>query len=102
MKVKESKEILEIYFVGEMDHYQIALWRDECIKAIETSHAPKVIFDFKDVIFIDSTGIGFVLGRYKVLSKEHREIILRNCTSCVHRLFEKSGLFTLMKVEYDE
>lgn len=102
MYIKEHQDLLEVYFDGEMDHYQISLWKDKCIKLIEDSTCPKVILDFKDVIFIDSTGIGFVLGRYKALHKQQRELYLRNCTSYVHRLFEMSGLFTLMKVLYDE
>lgn len=102
MKICNHCDTLIIYFDGEMDHYQVSLWREECMQAIEMHKSVKVIFDFKDVSFIDSTGIGFILGRYKQLLHQHRELILQNCSKSVYRLFEMSGLFTIMKVVYDE
>jgi stage II sporulation protein AA (anti-sigma F factor antagonist) len=102
MFIKETKNQLEVFFDGEMDHYQMSLWKEDCQKQILNSKADMVVFDFKAVSFIDSTGIGFILGRYKDLMKMKRKLVLRNCTPAVYRLCEMSGLLTLMKVVQDE
>lgn len=98
MRFKESKDTLEVFFIGEVDHYQVSQWRESTQAKIINSKAKTIIFDFAEVSFIDSTGIGFILGRYKDLQKSKKELYLRNCIPSVHRLFEMSGLFTLMKV----
>lgn len=102
MKLKEEHNVLTIAFQGEMDHYQISLWKDQCMEALNHSQVSQVYFDFRDVTFLDSTGIGFVLGRYKQCHAKGMELILKNCSSSVHRLFEMSGLFQLMKEVHDE
>ena len=58
-----------------------------------------VKFDFKDVTFIDSTGIGFLLARYNQVQSYQGELILRNISPAIRRLFALSGIFQIMRVE---
>ena len=55
-----------------------------------------IVFDFKDISFIDSSGIGLVLGRYNQLKNNHRTLILSGLSDSCFRLFELTGLFLIM------
>ena len=55
-----------------------------------------VIFDFQNTSFIDSSGIGLVLGRYNQLKFEHRTLILTGLNPVAYRLFELTGMFQIM------
>lgn len=55
-----------------------------------------VVFDFQETSFIDSSGIGLVLGRYNQLKFEHRTLILTGLNQVAYRLFELTGLFQIM------
>lgn len=56
-----------------------------------------VKLDFEEVSFIDSTGIGFVLARYKQLEKMDARLVLCNLSKSNQTLFQMSGVFQLMK-----
>ena len=68
MKIMEgvSNGVLYIKLVGEMDEYSAQAVRLRCDKLIDT-HATvdKIIINLSQVEFMDSTGIGFLIGRYK-------------------------------------
>ena len=83
----------------DVDDYQISLIKDDCIKMINTYHPIKVILDFSDVSFVDSTGIGFVLARYKQCSSNQCELVLRGLKQHHRVIFAMSGLFHLIKEE---
>lgn len=51
---------------------------------------------------MDSTGIGFVLARYKQLQKLHAQLILCNLSRVNQTLFKMSGIFQIMKHERNE
>lgn len=99
MKIENKNNQLIFYFEGELDHHVISLLKDRCIQAIEDSHPEKVILDFKEVSFVDSTGIGFVLARYKQVNAFHAQLTLRNLSRQQHSLFAMSGLFQLVQLE---
>ena len=47
--------------------------------------------------FIDSSGIGLVLGRYNQLKNENRKLVLANLSKTAYKVFELSGMFALME-----
>ena len=56
----------------------------------------KVIFDFSDVSFMDSAGIGMVLGRYKVIKMLGGQLELMNVNKQVEKVFEISGILKII------
>ena len=56
----------------------------------------KVIFDFSNVSFMDSAGIGLIIGRYKFASMIGAKIELANLTDSVKKIFEMSGILKLI------
>ncbi len=101
MKVIYLDDTLTFYFYGELDNLAIMQIKDNAVSCINQYRASKVKIDFKDVTFVDSTGIGFILARYNQVRSYGGELIIKNCSISIHRLFALSGLFQIIKLEKD-
>ncbi|MBP3399183.1 MAG: STAS domain-containing protein [Erysipelotrichaceae bacterium] len=97
-----SKNVHTFEFSGEMDNLRISHLKNVVIQLIDQYKCPVVQFDFKDVTFIDSTGIGFILARYNQINAYKGELILKNVTPFVRKILAISGIFQIMKVENDD
>ena len=75
---------------------------NDVIREIDKWKAPCVKLDFREVTFIDSTGIGFILARYNQVQEYGGELSLRNISPSIRRLFALSGIFQIMKVENEK
>lgn len=96
IRITTFEDGLLIKFYGEVDSDKTQLYRfkirDEMIK-----HGPRLLlFDFKDVTFLDSSGIGLILGRYNEISKIRGAIGLLNLNSYTRKIMKISGLFQIM------
>lgn len=83
---------------GELDEYSAEYVRislDELLKDGRFSKA-KLVLDFSKVSFMDSTGIGMLLGRYNKFSKQEINIYIKNPTSYVNRIFEMTGIYQII------
>lgn len=96
MKYMNKNNILYFYFENDFDYMTIQTIKDRIIEIINQESFIKVIFDFKEVSFIDSTGIGFVLARYKQLKKKNCELYLSNLSKENKIIFEMSGVFQIL------
>lgn len=99
MKHRYIDKTLYFYFYGDLDNLSIRNLKPVCIHLIETYQPKCVKFDFEEVSFIDSTGIGFVLARYKQLQKMQCTLVLCNLSSMNQKLFMMSGIFQIMEHE---
>lgn len=97
-----SKNTHTFEFSGEMDNIRISHLKNVIVQLIDQYKCPVVQFDFKDVTFIDSTGIGFILARYNQIRAYDGELILKNVTPFVRKILAISGIFQIIKVENDE
>ena len=96
IKITTFDDGLLIKFYGEVDSDKVQLYRykirDEMIK-----HGPRLLlFDFKDITFLDSSGIGLILGRYNEISKIRGICGLINLTTYTRKIVKISGLFQIM------
>ena len=97
IKITPFDDGLVIKFYGEVDSDKVQLYRykirDEMIK-----HGPRLLlFDFKDVTFLDSSGIGLILGRFNEISKVRGICGLMNLSSYTSKIVKISGLLQLME-----
>ena len=96
MEHEIEKGQLIISFYGEIDGYNVSYYRNK-LNVLLAINDDDVIFDFKHTTFIDSAGVGLVLGRYQQLSKEGRKLSLRRLYNTAYKVFELSGLFEIME-----
>lgn len=96
IKITKKEDCLKISFFGEIDSISVLSYRNLLISEIE-NHYKIVIFDFKNVSFVDSSGIGLVLGRYNQIKANNGTLYLMNLNTVAYRLFELTGIFDLME-----
>lgn len=96
IKITPFEDGLVIKFYGEVDSDKTQLYRfkirDEMIK-----YGPRLlVFDMKDITFLDSSGIGLILGRFNEISKIRGTCGLLNLNAYTRKIVKISGLFQIM------
>lgn len=81
-----------VYLNGELDHHYTLELRTKIDDLLEHESIHSLIFDFGGLVFMDSSGIGLILGRYNKLKLSGGTVSVRNLTPSVKRLVEVSGL----------
>ena len=93
-----SEKMLEVVFEEEIDHHtclKIAVMTDDNIKKF----MPKIVlFNFEKVSFMDSSGIGMLLGRYRKIFRNGGRAEMINLSSDLRRIFEMSGILKIIPV----
>ena len=84
-----------IEFYGELDDSICPIYRDEISKYIENNRT-NYIFNFKNVTFIDSSGIGFILGRYNQLKSHRKKLYIAGANDHIKKIFKISGIYTVI------
>ncbi len=100
MKIKASWNDSEliIAFSGELDESNAKLARNKCDEYIDKYCLDKCIFDFRELSFMDSTGIGVILGRYKLLKSNKRVLIIANPCKQVMKIIKTSGMDRIIRI----
>lgn len=94
-----EEDTLIVALSGEIDHHVAAKLRKDIDAEIAMCGTRDLILDFRDVGFMDSSGIGMVLGRYKRVHGAGGKVIIRNAGRLVKQILDMSGVFTLMDYE---
>ena len=92
--------VLIVTMMGELDHHSAEEVRNKIDDRLDREGIIKLVLNFSGVRFMDSSGIGVVIGRYKKLSLKHGIVYVSNITESVKRVFEISGMFKIIKL-YD-
>lgn len=94
----ENKLIVQLY--GELDHHSAEEVRCKLDDFIENEKLNLMIMDFSAVSFMDSSGIGVVIGRYKKLTQKKGKLAVINAQGNIKRVFELSGILKIINA-YD-
>ena len=81
----------------ELDHHNAMIIKDEVDGYILEGKTTEVEFDFQDTTFMDSSGIGIIMGRYKLLNTVGGNIYVTNMCKNIERIFSISGLFKIIE-----
>lgn len=87
---------------GEIDHHCCDKIRNDIDDELKLYKAEHLILDFSKVTFMDSSGIGMVLGRYRKLKETGGTVTIRNAGRIVKQLLDMSGVFSLMEYRDEE
>lgn len=98
MKVKISYKgsTLIAGIIGELDHHSAEYIREKIDSELIKATTKNVIFDFSKVTFMDSSGIGVIMGRFKNVSKLNGKLSVANVSDQMLRIFEMSGLLKVI------
>ena len=95
---KDSRELL-IKFSGEIDHYTCEAIKRESDYEIQKCMPKMVVFYFKNVKFMDSSGIGMLIVRYKQILRVGGQAEIINLSNDIKRIFEMSGIFKIIPLK---
>jgi len=87
---------LNIKMLGELDEYSASYARTMLDDLLNKYTYDYVVFDLGRLDFMDSTGIGVLIGRYKVLNKRNKKTYICNPSKTIEKIFNMSGLFEIM------
>lgn len=102
MKTEESDKTLTAFLSGEIDHHTAKTAREQIDYAVERGGIMTLRLDFSDVSFMDSSGVGLVMGRYRLLQSRGGNTVVQNATPPVMRMLKLAGLDRLPVWEKEE
>ncbi len=96
------EETLTARIIGEIDHHTARAVREEIDSTAQKVKPLRLCLDFTEVPFMDSSGVGLILGRYRLMQMWHGRVVLLNMSPQVEKLVGLSGLDRLVSIERGE
>ena len=101
MKYQVQENCLTIYLPAEVDHHNAEEIKREADAVIDRNHIKYVIFDFEKTDFMDSSGIGVIMGRYKTICLIGGEVWAVHANARIRKILTLSGVTKIMQI-YEE
>lgn len=101
-KYYNDEKTLILRLTEEIDECTVQKIRRKADYEIERYMPRKVIFDFNSVTFMDSAGIGLIIGRYRIANMLGATIEIANITDSIKRVLELSGILKIIKITETE
>ncbi len=95
--VEKKRNTLIVRIDGELDHNAAGRMRAKLDTLIDESHARRLIFDLNGLRFMDSSGVGLILGRCKRMSRHGGSVAVSGYDSRTDRIFEMSGVYQMVE-----
>lgn len=99
VSINVAGEVVTAYLGGELDHHTAKEMRETIDNAVELNMPSLLILDFKDISFMDSSGIGLVMGRYRNLIKTGAQLHITGAPPQIYKMFKIAGIEKLAKLE---
>lgn len=98
ININVTGEVVTAFLSGELDHHTAKEMREQIDNAVELNMPSLLVLDFKDIGFMDSSGIGLVMGRYRNLMKSGAELHITNAPERIYKIFKLAGIEKLAKI----
>ena len=102
MKYQVEENCLTIFLPGELDHHNAEEIRKGSDKLIEENPIKCVIFDFQETNFMDSSGIGVIMGRYKLVYLLGGEVWAVHANERMKKILTMSGVTKIIQMYEEE
>lgn len=97
IKSRVVNKTLYILLSGELDEYTAQSVRSKLDLLLDTQKGfVQIVMDLSEMTFMDSTGIGVLIGRYKKMKNLNKPIFITNPSRNAERIFKMSGLYEIM------
>ena len=97
-KFYEKDKLLIFKMTDEIDDHSVQKIRRKADYEMERYMPKRIVFDFDSVTFMDSAGIGLIIGRYKFTNMLGGKLEVANLTGSVKKIFEMSGILRLIPI----
>lgn len=100
--VERQNEILAVHLQGEIDHHAAASARREIDEVFTRERPRELVLDFSRVSFMDSSGIGLVMGRYRMTTAAGARLRITGAGGSVGKMMRLAGLEKIVSIESKE
>ena len=106
VSAKEGEDMLDydvyrstllVRLENELDHNAAQHLRRELDALLRDHSIRRLVLDLKHLRFMDSSGVGFIIGRYKLMARRGGSVAVKNADQRMDRIFEMSGLYELVE-----
>lgn len=99
IRLERLGSTLVVKLDGELDQSCAADIREKIDREISIHAINNLVMDFNKVTFMDSSGIGMIIGRYKLIKARGGKMLIIRISPQVDKIIEISGLKTLIDFE---
>ena len=99
VQIQIREEKVQACLSGEIDHHSAAQMREKIDESVIQSGAKTLVLDFSLVTFMDSSGIGLVMGRFRLMQENGGELVLQNLPAPLRKVMKLAGLDKLAKFQ---
>ena len=98
LRVASSQGASTVELRGELDGYSAPRLR-HCLQELTDAGDRRIVVDFKGIEFIDSAGLGVLIGATKCLNQREGELAVTSAGPQAAKLFEMTGIDTIVTVQ---
>jgi len=102
MRYEVQENCLTIFLPSELDHHNAEEIRRRADRLIEKHHIRCVIFDFEETNFMDSSGIGVIMGRYRMMNLLGGEVWAVHANERMKKILMMSGVSKIVQIYEEE
>lgn len=99
VQIQIREETVQACLSWEIDHHSAAQMREKIDESVIQSGAKTLVLDFSLVTFMDSSGIGLVMGRFRLMQENGGELVLQNLPAPLRKVMKLAGLDKLAKFQ---
>ena len=99
VKISVKGEVVTAYLGGELDHHSAREMRETIDTAIELNMPTLLVLDFSAVSFMDSSGIGLVMGRFRNLQRSGAQMHITGTSPQITKVMRLAGIGRLAKMD---
>lgn len=99
VEINVTGQVVTAYLKGELDHHSAREMREAIDNAVELNMPTLLVIDFENVSFMDSSGIGLVMGRYRNLVKTGAQLHIEGTSPQIYKMMKLAGIEKLARLE---
>ena len=99
-EIRREGTVLEVSIRGEIDHHNAVSVRGDIDAVICDTRPQRTVLDLSEIDFMDSSGLGLIMGRYALMQRLGGELTIKNPNERIMKIFELAGLGRIIKIEH--
>lgn len=99
LRHQKSGNCLTVYLHGEIDHCFAERYRETINTLLEDTQITTLILDYSSATFMDSAGVGLIIGRYKRMRSRDGRVLAKHMSPDIERLFRLAGLHRIISID---
>ncbi|MBP3431299.1 MAG: STAS domain-containing protein [Clostridia bacterium] len=96
IKNRVHNGVMYVLLCGELDEHSATYTRLTLDEMFSSEKFNKIVIDLSELVFMDSTGIGVLIGRYKRMKDKDIPIYIANPSKHAEKIFKMTGLYDIM------